>query len=240
MARNSEDVASAILAVNEIVAAQTEALSNVKSVLASKTADMTLGLTGASIGDMIKIKSVDTDGKPTEWEILGSSDVEFTANRVTTIDENSDDEHYPSAGAVYDAIESAGGTFMVTVTQTDDVYSADKTFAEIKAAINSGLSVIARYSYFVYCPLIINDSAVFFGFTCHYGEDISTIRMISCTSANEWDVGEIYLEQTSNKITTLSADSTDTQYPSAKAVYDSLPTLKTWTANDVTTEGETT
>lgn len=41
-------------------------------------------------------------------------------------------------------------------------------------------------------------------------------------------------------IVTPSAESTDTQAASAKAVYDSLPTLKTWTANDVTTEGETT
>ena len=41
-------------------------------------------------------------------------------------------------------------------------------------------------------------------------------------------------------IVTPTAESTDTQAASAKAVYDSLPTLKTWTAEDMATKGETT
>ena len=41
-------------------------------------------------------------------------------------------------------------------------------------------------------------------------------------------------------IVTPTAESTDTQAASAKAVWDSLPTLKTWTAEDMATEGETT
>lgn len=73
MARNSENIAGAISAVNGIVSAQTEALAQIKTTLASKTAgasDISLGLTGASVGDIIKVKQVDADGKPTEWEAV--------------------------------------------------------------------------------------------------------------------------------------------------------------------------
>lgn len=33
--------------------------------------DISLGLTGAAVGDIIKVKAVDVDGKPTEWEAYG-------------------------------------------------------------------------------------------------------------------------------------------------------------------------
>ena len=71
MARNSENIAGAISAVNGIVSAQTEALAQIKTALASKAAgasDISLGLTGAAVGDIVKVKAVDANGKPTEWE----------------------------------------------------------------------------------------------------------------------------------------------------------------------------
>ena len=34
-----------------------------------------LGLTGANVGQTVKIKSVDEDGVPTEWEATGFDDV---------------------------------------------------------------------------------------------------------------------------------------------------------------------
>lgn len=46
--------------------------------------------------------------------------------------------------------------------------------------------------------------------------DASTLYLID-------DDGVVY-EQTSNKVTSLSSSSTDTQYPSAKCVYDGLAT----------------
>lgn len=35
--------------------------------------DISLGLTGASVGDIIKVKQVDANGKPTAWEAAGST-----------------------------------------------------------------------------------------------------------------------------------------------------------------------
>lgn len=46
--------------------------------------------------------------------------------------------------------------------------------------------------------------------------DASTLYLIDETPAS--------FEQTSNKVTSLSSSSTDTQYPSAKCVYDGLAT----------------
>ena len=73
MARNSENIAGAISAVNNIVSSQTEALAQIKTNLARKAAgasDISLGLTGAAVGDIVKVKAVDASGKPTEWEAV--------------------------------------------------------------------------------------------------------------------------------------------------------------------------
>lgn len=76
MARNSENIAGAISAVNNIVSTQTEALAQIKTTLARKAAgaiDISLGITSAAVGDIVKVKAVDANGKPTEWEAAGLS-----------------------------------------------------------------------------------------------------------------------------------------------------------------------
>ena len=35
---------------------------------AGGSTDISLGVTGAAVGDIVKVKAVDADGKPTEWE----------------------------------------------------------------------------------------------------------------------------------------------------------------------------
>lgn len=41
--------------------------------------DISLGVTGASVGDIVKVKAVDAEGKPTEWEAAGWRKIrEFT------------------------------------------------------------------------------------------------------------------------------------------------------------------
>ena len=41
----------------------------------SVSGGLSLGLTGATVGQTVKIKSVDEDGVPTEWEATGFDDV---------------------------------------------------------------------------------------------------------------------------------------------------------------------
>ena len=67
----SENIAAAIAAKNEVIAQQGTSLDEVAAVLETKAAggtDISLGLTSAAIGQIIKVKAVDESGKPTEWE----------------------------------------------------------------------------------------------------------------------------------------------------------------------------
>lgn len=68
----SENIAAAIAAKNAVIAQQGEALDEIAALLETKAAggstDLSLGLTSASVGQIIKVKAVDEDGKPTEWE----------------------------------------------------------------------------------------------------------------------------------------------------------------------------
>lgn len=78
MARNSENITGAISAVNGIVSTQTEALAQIKTTLARKVTgatDISLGITSAAVGDIVKVKAVDDSGKPTEWEAAGGVDI---------------------------------------------------------------------------------------------------------------------------------------------------------------------
>lgn len=67
----SENIAAAIAAKNEVIAQQGTSLDEVAAVLETKAAggtDISLGLTSAAVGQIIKVKAIDKSGKPTEWE----------------------------------------------------------------------------------------------------------------------------------------------------------------------------
>lgn len=50
--------------------------------------DISLGLTGANVGDIIKVKSVNADGKPTEWEaVRGTATEDFALVGSVTLTE---------------------------------------------------------------------------------------------------------------------------------------------------------
>lgn len=67
----SENIAAAIAAKNEVIAQQGTSLDDVAAVLETKAAggtDISLGLTSAAVGQIIKVKAIDESGKPTAWE----------------------------------------------------------------------------------------------------------------------------------------------------------------------------
>ena len=67
----SENIAAAIAAKNEVIAQQGTSLDEVAEVLGTKAAggtDISLGLTSAAVGQIIKVKAIDESGKPTGWE----------------------------------------------------------------------------------------------------------------------------------------------------------------------------
>ena len=94
----------------------------------------------------------------------------------------------------------------------------ETTFEEIKAAYDSGKVVHCDYNSLCYVlSRIAANGAYFAAVNAPYA-----YRMDCTSSSSHWSNRVLELEVTSNKVTSLSDKSTDTQYPSAKAVYDAL------------------
>lgn len=92
----SNNIAEAITAKNEVIAQQSTSLDTVLTALEGKAAgsgDISLGLTSATVGQTIKVKTVDTDGSPTSWEAAdmasGSSGEVWETLAEATLEEES-------------------------------------------------------------------------------------------------------------------------------------------------------
>lgn len=89
--------------------------------------------------DKDSLKPVATSGKYSDLEdkpVIDATVTEGSSNAV-------------SGGAVYEAIQNSGGNngdVIVTVTESNNDFTADKTFAELVAAVNAGKSIVAKYS----------------------------------------------------------------------------------------------
>lgn len=139
--------------------------------------------------------------------------------KVAEVDEN-------GVPTRFEAAEGSGGSFVVTLTKTDSIYSADRTFAEISAAIENGLTVIVRYGAFVYNLIIKSDDVAYFSLLSTF-EQGTAILMLQCKSDDVWSAAETFIEQTANRVTQVTSASTDTEYPSAKAAYTLAANSKT-------------
>lgn len=87
----SENIAAAIAAKNEVIAQQGTSLDEVAAVLETKAAggtDISLGLTSAAVGQIIKVKAVDASGKPTEWEAAEEKTLKWIKVHESTLTEN--------------------------------------------------------------------------------------------------------------------------------------------------------
>lgn len=124
----------------------------------------------------------------------------------------------------------APGALICTITGsgTDaSPYACDKTTAEIDAAIQAGKTVQAKLEGFYY-PLVARTGVQSCAFAGAYKAS-STVRTIIVTQNGTVMVRSINMENAANKTTDLSASSTNTQYPSAKAVWNAIPHPETKT-----------
>lgn len=135
----------------------------------------------------------------------------------------------------YELKELAGGAsaFEVTFTQgaTAKELTSDKTMAEIWAAYSDGNIIHGTMVHggveYTFTLVGASQTRVVFqqimsnGVTCVIGDE------------DKWSWDGFKAQAVENLTTSMSSSSTDIQYPSAKAVYDSLPTLKTWTSADL-------
>lgn len=108
--------------------------------------------------------------------------------------------------------------FICTVTASGDSYICDKTLAQIKDANSSGKFVVAIYSTTVYCLYSLTN--IFARFATVGGTAVFSVTVLS---TGKTVVSSTALQE-SALITDLEANKTsNTTYPSSKAVYDAIP-----------------
>ena len=130
--------------------------------------------------------------------------------------------------------ETILGTGSIDTTELFECTYGTTTYAEITQALSEG-----KFPYVKYGTTIYYYSAVASTY-CYFSSQngITNNRVMINTSTNSWTTSNVYLENISNKVTSISASSTDTQYPSAKCVYDAI--LNSNTELYVCTYGTTT
>ena len=89
------------------------------------------------------------------------------------------------------------------------------TYEEIIAAYNAGKYVVCQYEELAYHLSSLKNNSAWFG-----AIDGDFSFRAWCNKSNQWFKVQYNLELASNKTKTINESSTDTQYPSAKAVYD--------------------
>lgn len=136
---------------------KTDAKTDIVSAInETATAGQTLGLTGATVGQVPAVKAVGENGVPTEWE----------------------------------AVEFPSGAYIVNLTMDDGGnITADKTFAEIKAASDEGKVVNAKFAGAIVPLGSISDSEAIFAMTQANSSVVSTASL-TCTSDNVWSMSQ--------------------------------------------------
>lgn len=167
-----------------------------------------------------------------------TSDCEKTVNKVTSLSSASTDTEYPSAKLLYDSLAGK-------VTYSTDRVSDANNFTTIGYALTSAsiptanLPSVCTGSDRWGVLFWIEENAAFHAGTQMYFPIDGTYkgRIFYRSSGNAtWSAWELIpktsdlptgVEVTTNKVTSLSSSSTDTQYPSAKCVYDIVGDIET-------------
>lgn len=108
----------------------------------ASAAGLSLGLTSATVGQTIKVKAVDTDGKPTEWEAVnlpsgGGEAWEKVAEITLTEQVNSVRGTFSACSAVYvqlqwGGVESDVGSIYIAPNCNDTFYTGESRAAATK------------------------------------------------------------------------------------------------------------
>ncbi|MCQ2137894.1 MAG: hypothetical protein MJY60_04230 [Bacteroidales bacterium] len=93
------------------------------------------------------------------------------------------------------------------------------TYQQIVDAKNAGLLPVMMYNNRVFNDVMLYPSAATAYFVCNTPSGWYDLEFVN---SNGWHSQTWQNEQTTNKVASLSASSTNTQYPGAKAVYDAL------------------
>lgn len=144
---------------------------------------------------------------------------ETTGNKITVIDKNATDKHYPSAKAVYDFVGKSNTG--LPVVESPKVWELESGcyYASDFVALNSDVGFYVYDNTLLYVGLDKenagkNHFVLFLGYTNGFPYDV--ISGTTDGTDSEW----YGVESEKNKIEKIDGGSTHDQYPSAKAVYD--------------------
>ena len=133
-------------------------------------------------------------------------------NKVLTVDSNNDVVwEYPADEIVTFTKTNSSGTF--TVTSDDWVKAMNNDKAILRVTDNTDYYVLYKVKY---------DAT-----TVYFEGDGKIAEFIKNGATYSGTFGSAGIEYTSNKVTSISSLSTDTEYPSAKCVYDLVGDLDT-------------
>lgn len=186
--------------------------------------------------------------------------LQTTDNLVTTINSSSTNTQYPSAAATYTALSgkqdvitlTAGGSYNILDLNPGVYVIPYNTSANTRIYDKSNGTLLFQTSVVSYTQpittnyysgvLLVDHSIVNSSWFSTDSKSYEIIGNASITYGNVTSsnytkntLGLSQIQKTTNLVTTISSSSTNTQYPSAKAVYDNLPT--TFTGTDGQTAG---
>ena len=184
-----------------------------------------------------KVTSIDENSTDTEYPsakavysyinnagFLTSTDItgkENSSNKVTSINENSTDIQYPSAKAVYSYIGEAMANVPTGNDTSKENISNKVTYIDANSTNDQYPSAYAVHSYVSnVINNLLNSSESSLAALNQLAEELGNDS--SATSQILNSLGS--KEDTSNKVTSINENSTNTQYPSAAAVYSYVGT----------------
>ena len=138
------------------------------------------------------------------------------------IDITTDGKYLSNDGtkAIWATVEAEQELFICTITGSgtaEHPYTCDKTTADIMQAKHAGKVIYAYDGTIFYPATVVNNVAVRFE-VLNGTNDMGYMLLANGAMAKI----NVQLQQTSNRVTSLSASSTDAQYPSAKCVWGAL------------------
>lgn len=166
------------------------------------------------------------------------SGLESESNKVTSIGASSTNVEYPSAKAVYDVIQDINEVPDAAVVDTGKVLTIDSTGEPVWSTLSTGVTdynLLSNKPSINNVELSGNKTAAQLGLV--ETSDLNNYLTIT-SAANTYqtkagmsnylsNATAANMEVITNKVTSLSASSTDTQYPSAKCVYDLIGDVET-------------
>lgn len=172
------------------------------------------------------VEQLQTDVAGKQNELTAGSNITIVGNTISAQDTTYE------AG---EGIEIVDNVISATGEGLDKIFWVTRgttSFVQVGTAISRGLLPVMVYSNRLYVLMYSDNTACVF-----QSFDANRYYTENLLSSNAWASESGFLELTSNKVTSVSGSSTDSQYPSAKCVYDIIANMRDVLADKADIDG---